>query len=170
MMSDTEESISSDTNETPQRAPAPPSNFQSVETRTWNSDRCILVAGLTDLEWNAWWSTTPWRRRYPRLSFTWHQHKKTSDVWSQFQSAARSSDGRPFVRCTRCTAAIRHPSIKNSGTTALNRHLTTKECQRESKRKGLESIHKFLLSKEDIGVRNTIIALIIANLLATSIH
>lgn len=147
-MSDFDETISTHPT-VPQRAPAPPSKFQLVESSDWAHAKAVLLDAIDLNEWLDWWSQTPWHLSHSKKTIQWTQSKKTAEIWQYYQPCARNTDGQPFIRCTRCTSVLTHPAIGNTGTTALIRHLETKACKKAAKRDGLRTIESFLTPSDN---------------------
>lgn len=86
-----------------------------------------------------WWDKTKWavdiknKTKSSTRKIRWGEGVKTSTTWASFKEVALKKTGEPFVYCNYCNAALSHPSSgeKNTGTSKLKNHLSTKECSRK---------------------------------------
>ena len=85
----------------------------------------------TAAEFLEWWKKTPtyWEflQKGTADSFRWDSAKH-SGAWSHYNQVARIADGRVSVACVHCSAVLKHPSVRNTGTSSLRSHLATGSC------------------------------------------
>jgi hypothetical protein len=83
----------------------------------------------------AWWITTSWyhsnnERGEEAIVIKWDSTNRTSNFWQHFSQAANTQSGHPAVVCQRCSTSIEHPNTKNSGTKALQNHISSTKCRK----------------------------------------
>ena len=120
---------------------SPPNQSNHTKFAVWPENRDVQEAF-----WN-WWEQTTWRRENSEAKVVWDVSKQPSKVWVFFRAVARSHDGRPFVQCLRCNSTLSHPSLEQTGTSALRRHIVRRQCIQAAKAKSLPPISSFLGSK-----------------------
>lgn len=94
-------------------------------------------------EFIAWHSTTEWFQKQDELApkkrkiIRWGK-KRNALGWQHFDEGALLSDGSPKAVCMRCHKVIKHPTI--NGTTGMDAHLATKDCQNTARSRGLHQL------------------------------
>ena len=88
---------------------------------------------------STWWVTTQYARLVqsdPSSYHTppWNSTKKSSNVWTSFDQVAEAKTGQPKVACRTCDRVFNHPSVKNTGTSNMSKHLKQSKCGSNSTR------------------------------------
>lgn len=79
-------------------------------------------------------------------------------IWSSYHIGALLATGEPRVMCKSCNQALTHPCVKNAGTSAMLKHLTSSRCQ-QAVRSHAEALQPDVLSYQPAElVRNIICA------------
>ena len=98
-----------------------------------------------------WWRETTWVVQQNDMSFLditkqigWDSLYRVSETWKKFHQAASCTTGEPVVMCQRCYTTLVHPKVKNTGTSALGKHLLSAQCRRELRDSSQSSISSFL--------------------------
>lgn len=84
-----------------------------------------------------WWNSTPYGIKLSALGrqLKWGNKKHDGkSVWSHFVEGANMLQGEPKVLCKYCWSDHTHPSIKNSGTSTLHKHINSGRCRKKGKR------------------------------------
>lgn len=115
------------------RAPCPPIGARLTSVKDWGATRALVPGQPISDEDSAWWYRTPWYRKYKKAITIFAPNRKTSEVWQYFRHIIRISDGKPSIQCTRCDSSLTHPTIANTGTSALKRHLQSGHCAQRAK-------------------------------------
>jgi BED zinc finger len=87
----------------------------------------------------AWWNTTQYALLVKNSPSSYHLpswdiSKKSSSVWSSFDQAAEAKTGQPKVACRTCGRVFNHPSVKNTGTSNMSKHLKQSKCDLNTRR------------------------------------
>lgn len=87
-----------------------------------------------------WWSTTTAAIRITNSSKEnhpcWTSHIRRHKAWDNYQQCAKYHDGEPHLVCIWCAAYLRHPTVKNTGTTNLIAHLKAGACKKKRRVSG----------------------------------
>jgi hypothetical protein len=84
-----------------------------------------------------WWNSTPYGIKLQTAGRQLKWGNKAQDgksVWSHFVDGANILQGAPKVLCKYCWRDHTHPSIKNSGTSTLRKHINSGWCRKTGKR------------------------------------
>nr|XP_036584617.1 transposase-like protein [Colletotrichum truncatum]KAF6794135.1 transposase-like protein [Colletotrichum truncatum] len=71
-------------------------------------------------------SPQPERKRFAKS--LWTLQRRVS-FWDHFHQGYHMTSGEPKLVCKHCHQVFNHPTIKNSGTSAMQRHLAAKSCK-----------------------------------------
>ncbi|OQD75278.1 hypothetical protein PENANT_c155G02862 [Penicillium antarcticum] len=107
-------------------APQPiiPNNLTRVHPS--KTETCLVYEEMSAHAFVAWWLQTDYGRK-KRINW---DTKLRSSCWEGFMQVADIRTGKPAVMCTRCKAVLRHPATSRSGTSSMNHHLKSVQCQR----------------------------------------
>jgi hypothetical protein len=111
--------------------------------------RCILYDSAKAEQFMPWWRGTQSGKAMDskQKSHSWGSGKRTSPAWKDFQEVAAFPGGQPKVRCSHCAVLMEHPQTKNTGTTAMSRHLE-RSCSSNSDQKRNFDIYKMMFGSE----------------------
>ena len=100
----------------------------SQTKKTW----CILYDPVTVEQFMSWWRATSFAKSMDnnQKHHIWNSNRRISPAWKDFQEVAALPDGQPKVRCSHCEVLLEHPQTKNTGTTAMSRHLESEGCSK----------------------------------------
>jgi len=93
-------------------------------------------------EFLSWWLQTTWvlENALETMDWTtklaWNSVSRTSTTWQHFYQAANRLTGLPVLICRKCKWQLVHPNIKGTGTTALNKHISSSRCLQGSAEHG----------------------------------
>jgi hypothetical protein len=122
-----------------------PAHLQRETPPNWTkNETAIVYTNDAAKDFVTWWEKTHFHECYPNRRILWSHDKKRAPCWQFYRTIARSKDGKPYVQCTRCRTALLHPTIKNSGTTTLTRHVDSSDCKKISGYRGFGALKKFL--------------------------
>jgi BED zinc finger len=99
-----------------------------------------------------WWATTQYARLVksdPSSHHTppWNSTKKSSNVWTSFDQVAEAKTGHPKVACRTCGRIMNHPSIKNTGTSNMSKHLKQSKCDFNARRVLIDDTESISVSR-----------------------
>lgn len=117
---------------------------------TGKSNDLYLWSQYHDKEFSEWWEGTYWaqhnsERGNAARGIQWDSRVRSSNVWQNFDQAAKIIDGTPFVVCRLCSTALVHPNVRMSGTSALSKHTKSNTCQRRDGRNSVSSFRQTTL-------------------------
>ncbi len=92
-----------------------------------------------------WWNNTTSAQRikasdkeyHPR----WDSRARRHAAWDNYQQCAREHDGEPFLMCLHCKAFLRHPTVRNTGTTNIISHINSAVCKKRRRSDASRPFH-----------------------------
>lgn len=116
----------------------------TVRVAVWSSDYRKAF--------DTWWAKTSWRQENQAIKIEWDRAKKMSSLWKTWETVAWVRDGKPAVQCDRCTKVLKHPMIKNIGTSHMNKHCKSSACLMKAEVDGKGPLTPFLSSRLNVSV------------------
>jgi hypothetical protein len=96
-----------------------------------------------------WWYKTLWGRDDPLVCKDTKRVKweriHSSNAWSNFNQVAHHLTGEPALCCKYCGQILKHPTLKNTGTSNLSGHLQQSKCRGQKRSHDNENVRDMLL-------------------------
>ena len=119
----------------PGQADEPPTDLRRSPNK-----QCVLYPTEDSCKaeiFRLWWDSTPYGVHYrtSKRQLKWgNKAQDKKSVWLHFVEGADVMQGAPKALCKYCWRDHPHPTIKNSGTSTLRKHLNSGSCQKKGKR------------------------------------
>ena len=139
----------------PVDAQQPNTNPTTILKRIQNG-MAYMYEASKQKEFLKWWEKTSWGKqmlenlskgvesRNQKLSDPrWGSTNRTAQQWSNYGQGALVRNGKPFVYCLTCDAALQHPRAFGVGTSHMTSHLKSTKCMKSSVRPR-ETVHAML--------------------------
>ena len=106
----------------------PPPDLELVSRG--GKDKFIVHPLRDDTSFLIWWEETSYAvlLRQRGKHHKWGESRRNSAWWTHFAEGATFPQGHPRLRCKYCGRLLKHPYIRNTGTTAMRNHLRSTNC------------------------------------------